>query len=156
MILCIVSRHIAISMGRSDVITLQHQCCNQICQYGVALTEYALQQLPVHMAPALLVAAINAQKHDVASCVVSSWPLPMLRYIHYVHCELETNAFYITYFDNLPQLSQILTDFQNFCTAGKRMKFVAKLYNITHLTFCLLYTSPSPRDRTRSRMPSSA
>ena len=24
------------------------------------------------------------------------------------------------------------------------------------LTFCLLYTSPSPRDRTRSRMPSSA
>ena len=25
-----------------------------------------------------------------------------------------------------------------------------------HLKFCLLYTSPSPRDRTRSRMPSSA
>ena len=25
-----------------------------------------------------------------------------------------------------------------------------------HLWFCLLYTSPSPRDRTRSRMPSSA
>ena len=25
-----------------------------------------------------------------------------------------------------------------------------------HHTFCLLYTSPSPRDRTRSRMPSSA
>ena len=24
------------------------------------------------------------------------------------------------------------------------------------LKFCLLYTSPSPRDRTRSRMPSSA
>ena len=28
------------------------------------------------------------------------------------------------------------------------MKYIAK--------FCLLYTSPSPRDRTRSRMPSSA
>ena len=27
---------------------------------------------------------------------------------------------------------------------------------ITSLTTCLLYTSPSPRDRTRSRMPSSA
>ena len=27
---------------------------------------------------------------------------------------------------------------------------------IQHLIFCLLYTSPSPRDRTRSRMPSSA
>jgi len=26
----------------------------------------------------------------------------------------------------------------------------------TRLSFCLLYTSPSPRDRTRSRMPSSA
>ena len=26
----------------------------------------------------------------------------------------------------------------------------------THVTSCLLYTSPSPRDRTRSRMPSSA
>ena len=26
----------------------------------------------------------------------------------------------------------------------------------THLIDCLLYTSPSPRDRTRSRMPSSA
>ena len=25
-----------------------------------------------------------------------------------------------------------------------------------HLLYCLLYTSPSPRDRTRSRMPSSA
>jgi len=25
-----------------------------------------------------------------------------------------------------------------------------------HLATCLLYTSPSPRDRTRSRMPSSA
>ena len=27
---------------------------------------------------------------------------------------------------------------------------------ITNRGFCLLYTSPSPRDRTRSRMPSSA
>ena len=28
--------------------------------------------------------------------------------------------------------------------------------NIAHSIACLLYTSPSPRDRTRSRMPSSA
>ena len=27
---------------------------------------------------------------------------------------------------------------------------------LTHIKNCLLYTSPSPRDRTRSRMPSSA
>ena len=26
----------------------------------------------------------------------------------------------------------------------------------THLSYCLLYTSPSPRDRQKSRMPSSA
>ena len=29
-------------------------------------------------------------------------------------------------------------------------------YGITQCVICLLYTSPSPRDRTRSRMPSSA
>ena len=40
---------------------------------------------------------------------------------------------------------------------------VMKMINSTHGSFikvrpwiCLLYTSPSPRDRTRSRMPSSA
>ena len=27
---------------------------------------------------------------------------------------------------------------------------------VVHTFYCLLYTSPSPRDRTRSRMPSSA
>ena len=32
-----------------------------------------------------------------------------------------------------------------------------RVFNILHGTWgCLLYTSPSPRDRTRSRMPSSA
>ena len=35
----------------------------------------------------------------------------------------------------------------------ERDKFVT---SITNHTICLLYTSPSPRDRTRSRMPSSA
>ena len=40
------------------------------------------------------------------------------------------------------------------------LKFVlALVYFIwinTNMGYCLLYTSPSPRDRTRSRMPSSA
>ena len=35
-------------------------------------------------------------------------------------------------------------------------EFTARNANITGYTTCLLYTSPSPRDRTRSRMPSSA
>ena len=30
------------------------------------------------------------------------------------------------------------------------------IHEVADLWFCLLYTSPSPRDRTRSRMPSSA
>ena len=36
----------------------------------------------------------------------------------------------------------------------KSREYLAKIY--AHLDSCLLYTSPSPRDRTRSRMPSSA
>ena len=36
-----------------------------------------------------------------------------------------------------------------------RDKELSKM-NDEQLTICLLYTSPSPRDRTRSRMPSSA
>ena len=45
-------------------------------------------------------------------------------------------------------------------TEGRNLGFIKevkteKLYNTLH-SDCLLYTSPSPRDRTRSRMPSSA
>ena len=35
-------------------------------------------------------------------------------------------------------------------------KYLHTLLNLTLTGYCLLYTSPSPRDRTRSRMPSSA
>ena len=34
--------------------------------------------------------------------------------------------------------------------------YIRKHKNVPILDACLLYTSPSPRDRTRSRMPSSA
>ena len=34
--------------------------------------------------------------------------------------------------------------------------FLGFLFNVPNSQTCLLYTSPSPRDRTRSRMPSSA
>ena len=36
------------------------------------------------------------------------------------------------------------------------IEFVPKQWENTYFACCLLYTSPSPRDRTRSRMPSSA
>jgi len=74
-----ISPLIYIMSGRS-VISLQRQCCNQICRSGATVTEHAVHQLPLHMAPALLVAAVNAQQHDIASCIVSNWPLPTLRY----------------------------------------------------------------------------
>ena len=35
-------------------------------------------------------------------------------------------------------------------------ELLAVLLQLDYLEVCLLYTSPSPRDRTRSRMPSSA
>ena len=39
-------------------------------------------------------------------------------------------------------------------TIGKNRSQIVYLFSL--LLICLLYTSPSPRDRTRSRMPSSA
>ena len=36
------------------------------------------------------------------------------------------------------------------------LNFAYRLEQLTAIKTCLLYTSPSPRDRTRSRMPSSA
>ena len=38
----------------------------------------------------------------------------------------------------------------------KTLRQFREAYGMTQFDFCLLYTSPSPRDRTRSRMPSSA
>ena len=44
-----------------------------------------------------------------------------------------------------------------FDSNGQDQLDPAALNGVTHLlSTCLLYTSPSPRDRTRSRMPSSA
>ena len=41
-------------------------------------------------------------------------------------------------------------------TKGEKKNQKLKLRKYDPITSCLLYTSPSPRDRTRSRMPSSA
>jgi len=38
---------------------------------------------------------------------------------------------------------------------GEMIEFPGNVFGLA-LNLCLLYTSPSPRDRTRSRMPSSA
>ena len=49
-----------------------------------------------------------------------------------------------------PKITENTTQFLSFDNSVKEKK------NILVSTSCLLYTSPSPRDRTRSRMPSSA
>ena len=38
----------------------------------------------------------------------------------------------------------------------RNTKILRQAFNFKRIGDCLLYTSPSPRDRTRSRMPSSA
>ena len=42
------------------------------------------------------------------------------------------------------------------CSALTSLSFYATNLGAINFPTCLLYTSPSPRDRTRSRMPSSA
>ena len=46
-------------------------------------------------------------------------------------------------------------DEKNDCNIGDRVK-IMETRPLSRSKCCLLYTSPSPRDRTRSRMPSSA
>ena len=45
---------------------------------------------------------------------------------------------------------------KNILASKEHEYFVNNDYRMANLYICLLYTSPSPRDRTRSRMPSSA
>ena len=63
---------------------------------------------------------------------------------------------------SLVSLAVTLPLISGFDITTAQMQFVEKApwierFNVYyHLGVCLLYTSPSPRDRTRSRMPSSA
>ena len=54
------------------------------------------------------------------------------------------------------QLEQIQSQLNNQVTIHNRNKELHKSGVISDADFCLLYTSPSPRDATLSRMPSSA
>ena len=45
---------------------------------------------------------------------------------------------------------------ENYINKLQGKKAVGDVTDDTHISTCLLYTSPSPRDRQKSRMPSSA
>ena len=47
-------------------------------------------------------------------------------------------------------------EFIDVIVKNKEVRFYSNNKNYGHYTYCLLYTSPSPRDRLLSRMPSSA
>ena len=55
-------------------------------------------------------------------------------------------------------LAQIQKDLLDGTTTMVELvsEYLKRIGDCQHLNICLLYTSPSPRDRTRSRMPSSA
>ena len=62
---------------------------------------------------------------------------------------------------NMPAMShqvvhQLIYDIMNDKQRADFEEFFETDFSFAIPNFCLLYTSPSPRDRTRSRMPSSA
>jgi len=64
-------------------------------------------------------------------------------------------------YDSLAELSNVLVQDAFFFDTDAQVLYIKNFYNYPPwqtpgITACLLYTSPSPRDRTRSRMPSSA
>ena len=60
-----------------------------------------------------------------------------------------------SFFVDLPKMEKIVCHIGVGSSTEKRSHVLRPMVLLTLLT-CLLYTSPSPRDRTRSRMPSSA
>ena len=60
------------------------------------------------------------------------------------------------YADWLLELKTRIHDAQQRATLAVNRQLVLLYWQIGRDILCLLYTSPSPRDRTRSRMPSSA
>ena len=61
------------------------------------------------------------------------------------------HAFWKLYREN-----KITTEELRFVRLQKTFEAIKQPQNAAMINTCLLYTSPSPRDRTRSRMPSSA
>ena len=96
--------------------------------------------------------------------VDDKWMIPhfeKMLYDNALLCELYTNA-YLTYKDEeFLDTAKETADFWHSHMSEDYLMYSAsdadsKGEEGVYYTYCLLYTSPSPRDRTRSRMPSSA
>ena len=94
----------------------------------------------VHVTPTLVG---NACRHYVRFLLGCGWCAP----------RESANEFL---YDQLFHLISKLTIYLTHHTAEDVQKLTDQLVPVPPWCYCLLYTSPSPRDRTRSRMPSSA
>ena len=70
------------------------------------------------------------------------------------HLDDQGKPFYQSWFNDNLVMDTSYLGFDLNQAAGLKGDF--EIIGDAQATFCLLYTSPSPRDRTRSRMPSSA
>ena len=82
-------------------------------------------------------------------------PIPVSQYYEYLNQDLPLRIGDLV---EVPfgkrYLAALVIGSSNGSLDASKLKPVLKKYDLPG--FCLLYTSPSPRDRTRSRMPSSA
>ena len=136
---------------------------NFLCIYSVDLDHSTIVAI-VHIADALF--------EEIGDLYVCEFAFERNRYVEDQVCVGRT--FYYAKIVNGKTAVQIAGDFFNLAAhfidllvvcnnginvdGGRTIQFVLKLMlNVVNLIVdCLLYTSPSPRDRQKSRMPSSA
>ena len=102
--------------------------------------------------------------------LVNSWGYPIKIRMDMVSTGIRTPIGIKVTGDDLTQIESIARDieavvsdipgtrsaFADRVLGGKYLEITPNRLELARRNICLLYTSPSPRDRTRSRMPSSA
>ena len=72
-------------------------------------------------------------------------------------CDCTNGVYLVLYADDILLPLPTVTELQNMLyNCERELDALDLVINVKKSCCCLLYTSPSPRDRTRSRMPSSA
>ena len=76
---------------------------------------------------------------------------------HYHHFNAGTvRRAAVSLVEHLEQGGRLFLTLAGAMSTAEIGRSLADMIRAGHIAACLLYTSPSPRDRTRSRMPSSA